>query len=484
MYDVVIIGAGVSGSSIARELSRFELAICLLDKEWDVASGTSKANSAIVHAGYDAKPGTLQARLNVAGNALMEHWCRDLDVPFKRIGSLVLAFDDDDMQELHHLMEQGIANGVPGLRMIGRDELHAMEPYVSDKAIAALHAPTAGIVCPYELTIAAAENAVANGVEIKLRQQVLGIVPQSYGFDVVTPQQTIKARYVVNAAGVYADDIAAMIGDHSFKITPRKGEYCILDKSKGYLAAHVIFQPPTAMGKGVLVSPTVDGNILVGPNAHDIDDKEDTSTTAQGLQEVMDTARLSVPSVSERDVITSFAGLRAVSGSDFVIKTSNVDKRFIHVGGICSPGLTSAPAIAAMVVELLRSAGLDMQPKPDFNPIRKGIPRFREMDRAEQKRLIEQDPAFGRIICRCETVTEGEILAAIHRPVPATTLDAIKRRVRAGMGRCQGGFCSPRVMEILSRELNIPMDQMTKKGGVSLILAGPVQKGEMCDGRA
>lgn len=483
MYDVVVIGAGVAGSCIARELSRYKLSVCLLDKEWDVASGTSKGNSAIVHAGYDAKPDTLQAYLNVKGNELMEQWCAELDVPFKRVGSLVLAFNDDDMYELHKLMEQGQANGVQGLRIIYKDELHAMEPYISDDAVAALYAPTAGIVCPYELTIAAAENAVVNGVDIELGQAVQSIMRESDGFEIVTTEHTIRARYVIDAAGVYADDVASMIGDNSFKITPRKGEYCILDKAKGYLAKHVIFQPPTAMGKGVLVTPTVDGNILVGPNAHDVNDKEDTATTAAGLQEIMDTARKSVPGVSERDVITSFAGLRAVSGSDFVIKASDVDNRFIIVGGICSPGLTSAPAITVMVVGLLYQAGLILDVKADFNPIRKGIPRFREMNEEERRQLIAMNPAFGRVICRCETVTEGEIIEAVNRPIPAVTLDAIKRRARAGMGRCQSGFCTPRVMEIISRERGIPVDGITKKGGRSLILTGVLQKGDAYDDR-
>jgi len=484
MYDVVIIGGGVTGSCIARELSRYELSVCLLDKEEDVASGTSKANSAIVHAGYDAKPGSLQARLNVEGNRLMEDWCAELDVPFKRMGSLVLAFNDEDMRELDNLMRQGEANGVPGLRIIGKDELHAMEPYVADNAIAGLYAPTGGIVCPYELTIAAAENAVVNGAEVKLGRMVKGIRRTEAGFDVETSQEVVSARYVVDAAGVYADDIAAMIGDDSFKVKPRKGEYCILDKAKGYLARHVIFQPPTAMGKGVLVTPTVDGNILVGPNAHDIDDKEDTATTAAGLSEVLSTARKSVPAVSERDVITSFAGLRAVSGSDFVIKPSDVDNRFIIVGGICSPGLTSAPAIARMVAGLLRQAGLEASLKADFNPVRKDIPRFREMSDEERQKLIADDSAFGRIICRCETVTEGEIINAIKRPIPALTLDAIKRRARAGMGRCQSGFCMPRVMEILARETGIPADEITKKGGPSRVLVGPLNKGVAYDDRA
>ncbi|MBZ4665657.1 NAD(P)/FAD-dependent oxidoreductase [Mahella sp.] len=483
MYDVVIIGAGVVGSCIARELSRYELSICLLDKEWDVASGTSKGNSAIVHAGYDAKPGTLQARLNVKGNELMEQWCTELDVPFKRVGSLLLAFNDDDMGELYKLMEQGRTNGVPELRIIYKDELHTMEHHISGDAIAALYAPTAGVVCPYELTIAAAENAVINGADIRLGQTVQSIMRDSDSFEVVTTEHTIRARYVIDAAGVYADDIASMIGDNSFKITPRKGEYCILDKAKGYLAKHVIFQPPTAMGKGVLVTPTVDGNILVGPNAHDVNDKEDMATTAEGLQEIMDTARKSVPAVSERDVITSFAGLRAVSGDDFVIKPSDVDSRFIIVGGICSPGLTSAPAIALMVTEFLHQAGLIIDAKADYNPIRKGIPRFREMNEDERRRLIAMDPAFGRVICRCETVTEGEIIEAVNRPIPAVTLDAIKRRARAGMGRCQSGFCTPRVMEIISKQKGIPVDGITKKGGRSIVLTGVVQKGDAYDDR-
>uniref|UniRef100_UPI003FF0EEE8 NAD(P)/FAD-dependent oxidoreductase n=1 Tax=Candidatus Fimivicinus sp. TaxID=3056640 RepID=UPI003FF0EEE8 len=471
VYDVIVIGAGVSGALIARELSRYDLKIALLEKNNDVATETSKANSAIVHAGYDAKEGTLKAKLNVRGAKMMGSLCADLSVPFQNIGSLVLAFSDEEMQTLQKLLERGQINHVPKLEIISQARLHEMEPNVSKRARGALWAPTASIVCPYELTIAAVENAVKNGVEFFRNREVERIVFQNDVFLVGTPRETLYAKYIVNAAGVHADEVAEMIGDHSFHITPRRGEYLVLDKNMRTLVSHVIFQCPTKMGKGVLVSPTVDGNLLTGPNAVDVEDKYDTSTTVKGLQDVQEYVRYSIPTMTMGDVITSFAGLRAHGDQgDFIIGPSKENCRFIHVAGIESPGLTASPATAEYVADLLREGGLEMRERSAFTPVRKGPVRFHHLTRTQQKELIAKDPAYGHIVCRCETVTEGEIRDAIRAPAGARDIDGVKRRTRAGMGRCQGGFCGAKVVEILSRELGISEEEVTKFGGKSNIV--------------
>lgn len=472
-YDVAIIGAGVTGSFIARELSRYNLNVCLLEKEADVAMGTSKANSGIVHAGYDAEPGSLKAKLNVQGNRMMAQIAEELSVPFKRIGSLVLAFDDHDMAHVKALYQKGLANGVPAMEVIGKEQVKRMEPNLSQDVVGALYAPTGGIVCPYELTLGAAENAVANGVVLKLGCTVEDICMDKDKFRLMTSTGEIKCKYVINAAGVYADTIAGMIGDESFSIHPRKGEYLLLDKSQGDIVRTVVFQPPTKMGKGILVTPTVDGNLLVGPTAQNIDDKENVATTAAGLNQVVQGAGKSVPSFNVREVITSFAGLRATpSTDDFVIGPSTVSDKFINAAGIESPGLSAAPAIGDYAAGILKKSGLVLEQKENFTPIRKPVYRFREMKDEQRNEMIKRDPKYGKIICRCESVTEGEIVDCIHRPVGARNLDAVKRRTRAGMGRCQGGFCAPKIVEILSRELDIPMEEVTKMGGKSGILVG------------
>jgi glycerol-3-phosphate dehydrogenase len=473
VYDVAIIGAGVIGSMIARELSRYTINVCLIDKEADVAMGTSKANSGIIHAGYGEDPGTLKAKLNVLGNVMMGQISNELGVHFKRIGSLVLAFSENDMIAVKALYARGLENGVPGMEILNGVQVKSMEPNVSDDVIGALFSPTTGIICPYELTIAAAENAVQNGVKVFLEHKVEGISRNEDIFIINTPQDKFEARFVVNAAGVYADTISAMVGEKDYIIKPRKGEYILLDKNLGNIVHNVIFQPPSNMGKGVLVSPTIDNNLLLGPTAKDIDDKEDTATTAQGLNEVINSARKSIPVLNLKEMITSFAGLRAVSSTnDFVIRPSEKVKGFIHAGGIQSPGLTACPQIAKYVVEILKEQGLALTENKDFNPIRKPVKRFNEMSIKERNEAINIDPKYGNIVCRCETVTEAEVINCIQGPLGARNLDAVKRRMRAGMGRCQGGFCAPRVMEILSRELGIPMDSITKKGGQSLMLVG------------
>ena len=469
-YDVAVIGAGVIGSLIARELSRYSLKIALVEKCNDMAMGTSKANSAIVHAGFDAKPGSLKAKFNVEGTALMPELCKMLSVPFKPVGSLVVAFSDEEVETLGELLERGKTNGVPGLEIYDKAKLKEAEPFISDEAKAALWAPSAGIVCPYELTIAAAENAVVNGAEFIRNFEVKKIDSDSNGFVISDGEKEITAKYIVNAAGVYCDEIAALIGDNSIHTTPRKGEYMLCDKSVGHLANHTIFQCPSKMGKGILVTPTVDGNLLLGPSAIDIDDKSDVTTLADTLAGVLETAKKSVPCLTTREVITSFAGLRAhCDRNDFIIEPSEKNAQFINVAGIESPGLSSAPAIAVYVKDMILSV-LPAEEKEDFIASREEPVRFRHMSNEERKALIEKNPAYGRIICRCETITEGEILDAIHAPAGARDVDGVKRRTRAGMGRCQGGFCGSKVVELLARELGVEINEITKFGGNSKIL--------------
>ena len=470
-YDVLIIGAGVTGCAIARELSHTGLKIALSDACDDVAMGASRANSAIVHAGYDCVPGTLMAKLNVHGNEMFDDVCESLNVPLLRVGSFVIAFGEEDEKELNNLLERGRANGVPGLEIISGERAREMEPKLSDDVTAALWAPTAGITCPYELTIAMSENARANGADILLRKRAAAIDYANDEFTVKFEDGTsVSAKYVVNAAGVYADEVARLIGDDSFTISPRKGEYMLLDK-QALCVGTVIFQTPSKLGTGVLVSPTVDGNIFAGPTAQDKVEKNDTQTTPEGLAELKKFSLKSVPTLNLRQVITSFAGVRAQpSTGDFIIRPSDKNARFIHAAGICSPGLSSAPAIAEYVRGLIKEAGADTAERADAIYVREHAKPFRQMDADERAEAYKRNPLYGRIICRCETVTEAEIVDAIHRG--ATTVDGVKRRTRAGMGRCQGGFCAPRVMEILSRELGVPTESLTKFGGKSYMVAG------------
>lgn len=469
-YDVIIIGAGVCGSAIARELSAYDRTVAVLEKASDICEGTSKANSGIVHAGYDARPGTKKAVLNLRGNALMEPLSRQLDFPFRRNGSLVLCFDEKDREKLQKLWEKGKKNGVEGLRILEKEELLQMEPNLSDKTVAALYAPTGGIVCPFGLTIALAENACVNGVEFYLNTEVKAVGKVEGGYQLETVKGIFSARIVINAAGVYADDFHNMVSAEKLHIVPRKGEYCLFDKAAGNYVSHTVFQLPTEYGKGVLVTPTVHGNLLAGPTAMDIEDKEGVNTTGSGLADVLERGALSVGSLPAGKVITSFAGLRAhEAGDDFVIGEAMDAKGFIDVAGIESPGLTSAPAIGEYVAEIVQG----MMPAPkkaDFIAERKGIQGMAAADREERQKLIRENPAYANVICRCELVTEGEILDAIHRPLGATTLDGIKRRTRAGMGRCQAGFCSVKTVEILARELGKDMGEITKAGGKSVFL--------------
>ena len=477
MYDVAVIGAGVVGSLTARALTRYRLSVAVLERAEDVAMGTSKANSAIVHAGFDAPEGSNKALFNVQGNAMMEETAHELGVPFQRNGSMVLAFGPEDEEKIQELYERGQKNGVPGLCILTGDQARETEPALSPDVTAALLAPTGGIVCPYELTIAACGNAMDNGAALLTGFEVIGAERTAEGWRLSARDgRTLDARFVVNAAGLYADQVAALMGDESLHIHPRRGEYLLLDRKEGRTVSHTLFQTPSVMGKGVLVTPTVDGNLLLGPTSVDLTDKEDLSSTAEGLAQVAKLASRSVPSVALRSVITSFAGLRACEdGHDFVLRAEN---HALHLAGIESPGLSAAPALAEEAVRLLGEMGCPLTPNPDFQPVRPHSPVFRRMDNAARAALIQQDPRYGRVVCRCETVTEGEIVAAIHQNPPARDVDGIKRRTRSGMGRCQGGFCGPQVVEILARELGIPMEQVTKMGGGSRMLAGPLGETE------
>ena len=468
MYDVAIIGAGVIGAMTARVLSRYNLKICILEKENDVAMGATKANSAIVHAGFDAEPGSLKAKLNVKGSRMMQKVCTELGVKYKNNGSLVIGFTSDDKAHIEKLFERGKMNGVEGLKILSKEELKVLEPDISDKVLCALHAPTGAIVCPYELTIAACGNAMDNGCELFRNFNVKSIEKIENVFEISSENDKITARFVVNAAGVYSDKIAGLIGDNSFSVHPRRGEYILLDKECGGIVSHTIFRTPSKMGKGILVSPTVDGNLLLGPTSVDITDKENKNTTSEGFSAVISQAKEYVTSLPLKFTITSFCGLRAVgSTGDFIIN-SPVDG-FINAAGIESPGLSASPAIAEYIKELLENSGLILNEKENYNPIRKSQHYFTNATREEKNEMIKKNKAYGRIICRCESITEGEIIDAIHTNPGARDLDGVKRRTRAQMGRCQGGFCMPLITEILSRELDISFESVTKNGGNSVI---------------
>lgn len=472
MYDVIIIGSGVAGAASARELSRYKVNACVLEKEDDVCCGTSKANSAIVHAGYDAANGSLMAKLNVRGNEMMEALSKELDFPFKRNGSLVLCRAEEDMPNLQALYDRGVKNGVKDLRIITKEEVKAMEPNITDDVVAALYAPTGGIVCPFNLNIALAENANVNGVDFKFNTEVQNIKKVDDHFEIETNNGLYEAKYVVNAAGVYADKFHNMVSEKKIHITPRRGDYCLLDKTAGGHVSKTIFALPGKMGKGILVTPTVHGNLLLGPTGIDIEDKEGINTTAEGLNEVLTKAALNVKNIPTRQVITSFAGLRAHEDNhEFIIEEVADCKGFIDCAGIESPGLTSAPAIGEMVANILKDL-MGLEEKEDFVATRKGVLNPEDLTKEERVQLIQENPAYGNIICRCEMITEGEIIDSIKRPLGARSLDAVKRRTRAGMGRCQSGFCSPRTMEILARELNVPMSEITKTGKGSEIIVG------------
>lgn len=478
MYDIIIVGAGVIGCAVARELSKYNAGILVIEKNEDVCAGTSKANSAIVHSGYDAKNGTLKARFNVEGNRMMEAVCRELDVPFKRIGSLTVCTDADRVGELDHLRERGERNGVEGLRVLSREELLEIEPNIGDEVVAALSAPTAGIVCPFKLTIAYAENAAVNGAEFLFDTKVKNIFSENGIWHIVTDNEEYTAAAVVNAAGVYSDVFNNMVSEKKLHITPRRGDYILLDRAAEGHVKHTVFQLPTAYGKGVLVTPTVHGNTIIGPSAIDIDDRESTATTAEGIDSVIARSALSVKNLPIRQVITSFAGLRAHGDRhDFVLGEAEDAENFFNCAAIESPGLSAAPAIGVYIAGLIREK-LELSEKESFIAERRDILDPKKLSIEERNELIKREPAYGTIVCRCESVTEGEILDAIRRPVGARSLDGVKRRTRAGMGRCQAGFCSPKVMEILRRELGVDLREVTKSGGNSYIVNARTKDGE------
>ena len=477
MYDVVIIGCGVVGASAAYELARYKLRVAVLEAAADIAAGTTKANSAIIHAGYDPEPGTLMARLNVEGNRLTGEICEKLQVPFKRVGSLVVAFSPEQLPTLRTLYDRGCKNGVPGLRLLSGEEARAMEPGLSEEVCGALLAPSAGIIDPWGFAIAMAETAVRGGVELRRDCPVTGIEDTGAGFVLHTPAGDVTARFVLNAAGVDADRVHEMLEPNDWHTLPSRGEYYLLDKSEHDRVSRVIFQCPGPEGKGVLVAPTIHGNLICGPNAEAVEDRLDLGNTAAGMAEVRAKAARSVPGIQWRQNIRNFAGLRAnTTRSDFIIEESGAHPGFIDLAGIKSPGLSSAPAIAKLAAEMLAADGLALEPDPDFVDKREHIV-FKNLSAEEKNELIRKDPRYGRVVCRCETITEGEIVAALHSPIPPRSINGVKRRCNAGMGRCQGGFCGPRVQEIIARELGIDQAEVLLEQAGSTILTGRTKTG-------
>ncbi len=462
MYDVAIIGAGVIGALTARELSRYNLKCVVLEKENDVAMGTSKANSAIVHAGFDAKEGSKKAYFNVKGSKMMEKVASELGVKYIKNGSLVLAFDDEDMKTVEELYERGVKNGVKGLFILNREELLKVEPNIGDDAVGALHATTGAIICPYGLAIAAMGNAMDNGCELKTNFCVKNIEKNDGKYLIASENETVEASYVVNAAGLFADELNKNLEDSHFSTHPRKGEYFVMDKAQGSLVKSTVFVTPSAKGKGILVSPTVDGNLLLGPTADDIEDKTDIETTDEGATKIRSQAMRSVKGIDMRKVITSFAGLRAVGNTgDFEITAKD---NYVAAMGIESPGLSASPAIAEHIAELLFNMGLKKEENKDFNPVRRPMDFFKTLSKEEKNALIKERPSYGRIVCRCEEITEGEIIDALTLNPRAKDLDGVKRRTRSGMGRCQGGFCSPSVTELIAKISGVAYEDVTKTG--------------------
>lgn len=469
MYDVAIIGSGITGSACAYFLSKYRLKIAVIEKNNDVCCGTTKANSAIIHAGYDPHPETLMAKLNVKGSAMAKEICAKLDVPYNQIGSLVVAFSEEEAKTVEELFERGNANGVPDLKILNREELKEAEPMISDEALCALYAPSAAIVNPWEYGLAMAETAVRNGAEILLESEVTSIKKENGVFKITAGEKEIESKYVINAAGVNCDDVHNMIAPPKFKVIPSAGEYYLLDKSEGKRARHVIFQCPNKDGKGVLVSPTVHGNLIVGPNA-DARDKDDTSTKTRCLDFVREKAVKSVPSINFRENIRNFTGVRAATEiDDFIIEFAC--EGFLDLAGIKSPGLSAAPAIAELAVKMLGESGLALEEKESFTDERTHL-RFKHLSDEEKNNAVKKNSAYGRVICRCETITEGEIIDALNSPIPPVSLDGIKRRAGTGMGRCQGGFCGPKVLEIMAKYKNEPFEAVLQDNTGSVILTG------------
>ena len=475
IYDVVIVGAGVIGGMLARQLSRYDLNICLLEKENDVAMGASKANSGIVHGGYDPEPGTLKAKLNTEGVELLFAAAQELNTPIIRNGSMVCAFSKEEEPTIDELYARGMINQIPGMKILSGDEARAIEPNLSPDVTKVLQVTNAGIVGPYELTIAAVGNAMDNGVALKRNFNVANIHKEDIFTVTASSGEAVQGRYLVNCAGGYSDQVAKMAGDDFFTIIPRAGEYMLLDKAEGSRVRHTLFQCPTIEGKGILVSPTVHGNLLVGPNAAKVATPDSKDTTAAGLTEVERLSRKSVPSVNYRQVITSFTGVRASEKrGDFILEASKNVSGLVHAAAIDSPGLTCCVSIANYLIGILAAEGLALNEKENWNGHRKDTHEFQNMTDEEKNEFIQKNPAYGKIVCRCETISEGEILDALRTNPGALDVDGVKRRTRSGMGRCQGGFCGPYVMELIARERNIPMEEVTKNGGDSRMVLGRI----------
>lgn len=471
MEDIIIIGAGVTGCAIARELSRDQRKTLVLEKGSDVCVGTSKANSGIVHAGHDAKPGTLKAKLNLEGNLMMPQLAKDLDIPFVQNGSLVLCFDESQFEALEELYQQGLINRVKGLKVLDTKELLEMEPNLNPNVLKGLYAPTGGIICPFDLVLALAENAYANGVKFKFTQEVVGIEKNIDHYIVKTMDKCYQSKIVINAAGVNCDLIHNLICNEKMKIVPRKGQYVLFDKTVGSMVSKTIFQLPTKLGKGVLVTPTVHGNLMIGPDAIDCN-REEINTTIEGQKDIVDRASLSIKQVPYANQITSFAGLRAHNTTgDFIIKEDLDNPGYFDVAGIESPGLTSAPAIGKYVYDLVGEK-YPAKAKENFIKYRKGITKVMELPLEKRNQLIAKNPLYGQIVCFCENVSAGEIIEAINRPLSPTTIDGLKRRIRVGMGKCQSGFCLNKSMKLLSQELNKDIFTITKNGKHSTYLVG------------
>jgi glycerol-3-phosphate dehydrogenase len=477
VLDVVIVGCGIVGAAAAYELSKYRLSTVVLDKENDAANGVTKANSAVIHAGYDPEPGTLMAALNVEGHRLAGELCKKLDVPCRQCGSLVLAFSEEDQQHLRRLYDRGIRNGVPAMALLNGTQVRALEPNLNDRVCGALLAPEAMIVSPWEYALALMETALRNGVALYLNNEVKAISPVGSHWRITTDRDVFETRFVINAAGLQSGQIHNMAAPPAFTIQPNRGEYYILDKSEGNMVNHIIFQCPTKAGKGTLVAPTVHGNLLVGPNNETPRDSEDTACTAHGLAAVAEAARRSLPALNFQTGIRNFSGIRAATEEkDFIVREAQGAPGFFDLAGIQSPGLSAAPAIAVLVRKLLWERGLEGEPKEEFIDTRRRV-RFAELSPREKAKLIKHNPAYGRVLCRCETITEGEVLDALAAPIPPRTLDAVKRRCNPGMGRCQGGFCGPRIMELLADHFQVDPSEILQDKRGTCILTGQTGNG-------